>query len=110
MGDRREVVRRRRLSRADVEGLIRDFEQSGLTRKAFCEARGIAVHTLDYYRHRERSRRGAPAGGELLPVELMDGTPPGSGLRVELANGRRILVEAGFDVLQLKRLLAVLEG
>ena len=110
MGDRREVVRRGRLSRADVEGLIRDFEQSGLTRKAFCEGRGIAVHTLDYYRHRERSRRVAPIGGELLPVELIGGALTDGSLRVELANGRRILVEAGFDALHLKRLPAALEG
>jgi hypothetical protein len=31
-------------------------------------------------------------------------------LRVELANGRRIVVEAGFDVAHLQRLVAVLEG
>jgi hypothetical protein len=29
---------------------VRDFEQSGLSRKAFCTARGVALHTLDYYR------------------------------------------------------------
>jgi hypothetical protein len=29
---------------------------------------------------------------------------------VELANGRRIVVEAGFDVAVLKRLIAALEG
>ena len=89
---------------------MRDFEQSGLTRKAFCEARGVALHTLDYYRHRERRRRAAAAAGELLPVDLIS-TPPGSsGLRVELANERRMVVEAGFDVGHLKRLIAVLEG
>ncbi len=31
-------------------------------------------------------------------------------MRVELANGRRIFVEAGFDVSHLRRLLAALEG
>jgi hypothetical protein len=43
-------------------------------------------------------------------VELIGGMSVGGGLRVELANGRRIVVEAGFDASHLKRLLAVLEG
>ena len=89
---------------------MRDFEQSGLRRKAFCEARGLALHTLDYYRHLARTRRVAVPAAELLPVELIGATPTGGGLRVELANGRRIVVEAGFDVSHLKRLIAVLEG
>jgi len=110
MRDTREVVAGRRLSQAEAESLVRDFEQSGLRRKAFCETRGLALHTLDYYRHRERTRRMATAVEELLPVELIGATPACGGLRVELANGRRIVVEAGFDVAHLKRLVAVLEG
>jgi hypothetical protein len=43
-------------------------------------------------------------------VELIDAAPTSGGLRVELANGRCVVVEAGFDGLHLKRLLAVLEG
>jgi hypothetical protein len=48
--------------------------------------------------------------GDLLPVELIGATPASSGLRVEFANGRRIIVEAGFDVSVLKQLVAALEG
>lgn len=110
MRDTRTGVGGRRRSQAEAERLVRDFEQSGLTRKAFCTARGVAVHTLDYYRHRERTRRVATSAEGLLPVELIGATPEGGGLRVELANGRRIVVEAGFDVAHLKRLIAVLEG
>jgi hypothetical protein len=101
---------RRHRRQAEAERLVRDFEQSGLSRKAFCTARGVALHTLDYYRHRERVRR--PVGGaeQLVPVELIDPTATGGDLRVELANGRRVVVEAGFDASHLKRLLAVLEG
>lgn len=101
---------RRHRSQAEAERLVRDFEQSGLSRKAFCTARGVALHTLDYYRHRNRVRRQGGGAEHLVPVELIDPTPAVFGLRVELANGRRILVEAGFDASHLKRLLAVLEG
>jgi hypothetical protein len=45
-----------------------------------------------------------------LPVDLISVSPVGGCLRVELANGRRIVVEAGFDVSVLKQLVAVLEG
>jgi hypothetical protein len=100
---------RRHRSQAETERLVRDFEQSGLSRKAFCTARGVALHTLDYYRHRERVRRQDGGAGQLVAVELIDPAAVG-GLRVELANGRRVVVEAGFDASHLKRLLAVLEG
>ena len=110
MRDTGAVVERRRRSQAEAESLVRDFEQSGLSRKAFCSARGIALHTLDYYRARHRTRRATPAAQELLPVDLISFSPASGCLRVELANGRRIVVEAGFDVSHLKRLIAVLES
>jgi len=110
MRDARAVVERRRRSRAEAESLVQDFEQSGLRRRAFCAARGVALHTLDYYRARYRARRTVPAAPELLPVDLISAPPASGGLRVELANGRRIVVEAGFDVSVLKQLVAALEG
>lgn len=89
---------------------MRDFEQSGLSRKAFCSARGIGLHTLDYYRQRHRALRVEQVEQRLVPVELVGSAGGGSGLRVELSNGRAILVAAGFDATHLKRLVAVLEG
>ena len=110
MRDTRAVVERHRRSQAEAESLVRDFEQSGLSRKAFSSARGVALHTLDYYRARYRMHRAASAAQELLPVDLISTPSVSGGLRVELGNGRRIVVEAGFDVSVLKQLVAVLEG
>ena len=110
MRDAIRVSDRRRRSRAEAASLVWDFEQSGLSRKAFCSARGIALHTLDYYPARHRGRREAAAVQELLPVDLISVPPMSSGLRVELANGRCIVVEAGFDVSVLKQLVTALEG
>ena len=109
MGDTRSVVERRRRSQAEAASLVRDFEQSGLSRKAFCSARGIALHTLDYYRARQRPRRATPVAQELLPVDLIGASAVNGCLRVELANRRRIVVDSGFDALHLQRLVAVLE-
>ncbi len=110
MGDTKAVVERPRRSQAEAESLVRDFEQSGLSRKAFSSARGVALHTLDYYRARCRRRRASTAAQGLFPVDLVGAPSLSGGLRVELANGRRIIVEAGFDVSVLKQLVAALEG
>jgi len=109
MSESEAVVRGRRFSQAEGESLVREYEQSGLRRKAFCSLRGVAIHTLDYYRHRDRIRSSSPSG-QLVAVELVGPSPEVSGLRVELSNGRCIVVEAGFDASHLKRLLSVLEN
>lgn len=99
-----------RWSREEAERLICEFEQSGMTRTAFCRGRGVLPHTLDYYRRKLRNQK-QPRAGQLVPVELVGQFPVrGSHLRVELGNGRRIAVEEGFDALLLKRLIAALEG
>jgi hypothetical protein len=109
-----ELSRRRNRSEANL--LVTEFEQSGMTRIAFCRSRGVSAHTLDYYR---RIRRGkAAVAPQLLPVELVQTSPDGSlrglsqavGLRVELANGRRVVVEEGFSVSLLRSVVAALEA
>lgn len=87
-----------------------------MTRIAFCRVHGISAHRLDYYRRMLRGRMGAAS--HLLPVELAG--PSGLGslasmsqavpLRVELSNGRRIVVEEGFSATLLKSVIAALES
>lgn len=99
-----------RRSREEAERLVQEFEQSGMTRKGFSQAQGIAANTLDYYRRQYRKRQ-EPKTAKLLPVELVGvGSRRDTGLGVELSNGRRITVEQGFDVSLLKRLIAALES
>src|ERR1700677_5165978 len=105
-----------RRSRSEADRLAAEFEQSGMTRTAFCRVHGILVHRLDYYRRMRRSR--AAAAPKLLPVELAGPSGFGSlprvlqaaSLRVELSNGRRIVVEEGFSAMLLKSVIAALEG
>ena len=40
----------RRRSRSEAERLVREFEQSGLTRQAFSAPQGVRIRTLDHYR------------------------------------------------------------
>jgi len=65
----RDLVRRRR-SRAEAELLAREFETSGLTRRAFCSQHGLSIATLDKYRQ-QQVRRIAERGGRMVPVEVV---------------------------------------
>ena len=117
----------RRRSRAEVARLVSEFEQSGLGRKEFSAAHGLSVHTLDAWRRRVAR----PASEDrIVPVELVEDRDRGIGfaraagrdslleqaprrggqMRVLLASGLRIEVEPGFDVSELRRLIAGLGG
>lgn len=103
---------RRRRSRAEAEELVREYESSGLSRQAFCAVHGLRVATLDKYRRQAAARKMSGSGGRLIAVEVMPSNSAGrtgAALCVELANGRRIGVDSGFDATTLERLLAVLE-
>lgn len=103
----------RRRSRAEVEALVAEYAGSGLSRKAFCAGRGLAVATLDVYRR--RVRRDA-VGPRLLAVELQParasdaGTITAtSGLAVVLGNGRRIEIGGRGDLDLLCELINIVE-
>ena len=46
---------RRRRSREEAAQLVLEYEQSGLTRQAFCRRHGVSLATLDNYRQRSVS-------------------------------------------------------
>jgi transposase-like protein len=107
----------RRRSREEAARLVEEYQQSGLTRTAFCSQHGLSTGTLDY--HRKLHRSSSPvAEGRILPVELLPSTPTstkteatsGRSLWVDLRNGRRIEVGRGFDGPTLERLVIALEG
>ena len=72
MRGERAVIAGSGLSEAEWEALVREAEQSGLKRKGFCEARGIAVSWFDSCRYRCRRLKQRPAAPatRLAPVEL----------------------------------------
>ena len=105
---------RRRRSVSEAMSLVAEYEASGMSRRAFCSARGLAVATLDLYR--KRAREGAAHIGGAVPqrlvaVEIERGSeaPRSSALTVILRNGRRIEVGGAFDAGLLSELLVVLE-
>jgi hypothetical protein len=110
----------RRRSRSEALGLAFEYEQSGLTRRAFCQQHGLSTATLDNYRKlRSKHSHGSAslaADLDLVPVELIDCVPPAqpqsgtdAGLYLVLPKGRRISITTGFDASTLVRLVAVLD-
>ena len=113
------VALKRRLSWAEAERLVSEFERSGLRRKEFCETHGLNVHTLDAWRKRITQPR---TQEKIVPVEIVeDGARPRDAMRaanversaricVVLCQGLRIEVEPGFDAAELRRLIAALDS
>jgi hypothetical protein len=105
---------RRRRSISEAMSLVAEYEASGMNRRAFCSARGLAVATLDLYRKRARegsARSGGASGQRLVAVEIerVSKAPRSSALTVVLRNGRRVEVCCAFDAGLLSELLVVLE-
>jgi hypothetical protein len=103
----RQVGQYERRSPAEWAGIVEDYQQSGQSRDGFSAERGISVASLGYHLVKQRKQLQRPA--RLLAVELVSSSVSESTLRVELANGRRIAVQAGFDAELLRQVVVVLE-
>ena len=105
--------RRRRRTPAEIQQIVSEFKSVELTQKEFSRRQGLTLSTLGRYLSRVRASSEASKRG-LVAVELAvkkGGAEEGGGcgLSVRVASGRRIVVEAGFDVATLQRLVQVLE-
>jgi hypothetical protein len=110
------VAGKRRRTAAEIEQIVREFENSGLNRSQFCRQQGLTLGVLNRCLRRLQGGGGcsAESGDRLIAVELAgkmgDVEPARScGLAVVLGRGRRIAVSTGFDAATLQRLVQVLE-
>jgi hypothetical protein len=89
---------------------IGQWRASGLSVRAFCDRRGLAIPS--FYAWRRTLERRAAQVPAFVPVQVVaDGLPAqAGGLEVVLRDGRAVRVAPGFDAATLRRLLAVLEG
>jgi hypothetical protein len=105
--------RRRRRTPAEIQEMISEFKSGDLTQNEFCRRQGLTLSTLGRYLRQLRASSETSKRG-LVAVELAvkkGGAEAcgGCGLSVSVGSGRRIVVEAGFDVATLQRLVQVLE-
>ena len=90
--------------------VLEEYEASGLRRREFCQQRGIALTTFDYWRREHAVKRGNKSGGRAwwrsrwLPANLRGSS------RWRLANGRRIECSWRFADAELARLIRIAES
>src|SRR5262249_36421073 len=89
---------------------IGEWQASGLSGRAFCQRRGLAV--ASFYAWRRLLQRRAAEKTTFVPVQVVANPVPtqASALEVVLTDGRTVRVAPGFDAPTLRLLLAVLEG
>jgi hypothetical protein len=115
MTESEEYKVRKRRSRQEIRGLVREFEESGQRQVEFCSKHGKALSSLQRALKKRRMETGARGAGPRL-VEVKIGRSQSNGsiegscaLEVLLAKGRRIEVRPDFDAETLVRLIRTLE-
>jgi transposase-like protein len=91
-------------------GWVQQWQQSGLSVRAFCDRHGLAEPTFYAWRRLLQQRQGT--GETFLPVRLRqeEESAPTGCIEVVLAGGCRLRVGPGCDPATLRQLLAVLEA
>ena len=99
----------------EIKRLLIGYEQSGLSRRQYCEQQGIAVTTFDYYRHRQLKRQASPPlSSPLVRVQvgntIATENPEPRSFTVVLANSRRIESTWSYSEQDLARLIRIVEA
>ena len=82
------------------------FEGSGQTRRAYCERRGLAVRSLDYWRRRLSSSSEAAEVPAFVPLQVRSVEPPAEALQLECAGGARLTLPRDCDPAWLAQVLS----
>lgn len=92
---------------AEMRRVLEEYESSGLKRREFCEQRGIALTTFDYWRREQAGKAGKPTRRpRLVAVKVVQAEPAGN-FTLMLANGRRIESSWRFADAELARLIRI---
>ena len=86
----------------EMKRVVEEYGESGLRRREFCQRRGIALTTFDYW------RRELAAKPKLMRVEVA-ANEPARNFTLSLANGRRIESSWQFGEAELARLIRIAE-
>ena len=95
---------------AEMRRVVEEYAASGLGRREFCEQRGIALTTVDYWR---REHAVKPQKQERRPrmVSVKVGNAePAPHFVLSLVNGRRIECSWQFAEAELARLIRIAES
>ena len=112
---------------------MREYEQSGLTVKQFCQREGLVGHQFSWWRRELKRRQAESASGgdvtgkvkpskrtkrdnkrrtaakRFVPVEVKPSSRGDASIEIVLDQPPRIIVSSGFDVVRLREIVRVLE-
>jgi transposase len=88
--------------------LLKDFHESGLTQKAFCERHGLPISTLQYWLGRERKKTWARRPSDIVSVGTVDTVSGRQMLRVTSGIGVVIEVERPVSEAELAAIIRAL--
>ena len=97
-----------------IEQVIREYHDSGLTQADYAARPGVALSTLARWLRAVRNRRGPSAASQadFVEIEVPSTRPaPGSGVyQIELPGGVRLRAEGAWQGEQLRELIGILQG
>ena len=94
------------MARRDWIETVRQYEQSGLTQKAFAEQQQMSVSTLQLWLAQSRRQH-----SQLLPVQVVNAQPSFSAfIELELRDGARLRFTTGTDTAYLAQLVRALSS
>jgi hypothetical protein len=82
-----QVTRRVRRSREDWRRLISEQAQSGLTQSAFCEANGLSVASLQYWKRKVADDVETVPSAPWVDLGTLAATSPGWDIELQLGDG-----------------------
>ena len=91
-------------SKEEKRRRLEGYAASGMTRREYCAQHGIAVSTLDYWRHKRKTRKPKLVRVAIAPQQA------GPGFTLTLTNGRRIESSWSFVEADLTRLIRAVEA
>ncbi len=95
---------------AEMRRVLEEYAAGGLSRREFCQQRGITLTTFDYWRrvHSDKPRKQARRP-RLVAVKVTH-AEPAPDFRLSLGNGRRIECSWRFADAELARLIRIAES
>jgi hypothetical protein len=95
---------------AEMRRMLEEYAASGLRRREFCQQRGIALTTFDYWRREHAAKpRKQERRPRMVAVKVAH-AEPAADFRLSLGNGRRIECSWGFADAELARLIRIAES
>jgi hypothetical protein len=93
----------------EMRRVLEEYAGSGLSRREFCEQRGIALTTFDYWRREQAGKPRRQARRPRMVAVKVAHEEPSPTFALSVANGRRIECSWRYADAELARLIRIAE-